>query len=54
LLLERTHEPFKGRWNLPAGYVEADESPVQAALRETCEEPAASRGCGVGRRVLFR
>ena len=38
LLLERTHEPFKGYWNLPAGYVEADESPIQAALRETCEE----------------
>lgn len=38
LLLERMHEPFKRCWNLPAGYVEADESPMQAALRETCEE----------------
>ncbi len=38
LLLQRTNEPFKSHWNLPAGYVEIDESPAQAVLREVCEE----------------
>ena len=38
LLLERTQEPFAGHWNLPAGYVEVDESPAQAAVREGYEE----------------
>ncbi len=38
LLLQRTYAPFKGCWNLPAGYVEADESPLEAAIRETFEE----------------
>jgi 8-oxo-dGTP diphosphatase len=38
LLLQRTQQPFAGDWNLPAGYVEADESPRQAVIRETFEE----------------
>ncbi|HPL29850.1 MAG TPA: NUDIX domain-containing protein, partial [Anaerolineae bacterium] len=38
LLLRRAHPPFAGRWNLPAGYVEANESPRQAAVREAHEE----------------
>ncbi|PKO12741.1 MAG: hypothetical protein CVU39_22505 [Chloroflexi bacterium HGW-Chloroflexi-10] len=38
LLLKRTKEPFAGCWNLPAGYVEVDESPVQAVIREVYEE----------------
>jgi ADP-ribose pyrophosphatase YjhB (NUDIX family) len=38
LLLKRAHAPWQGDWNLPAGYVEADESPSQAAVRETREE----------------
>lgn len=38
LLLRRAREPFKHCWNLPAGYVEADESPVQGVLREVREE----------------
>jgi 8-oxo-dGTP diphosphatase len=38
LLLRRAHDPWSGHWNLPAGYLEADESPVEAALRETREE----------------
>jgi tRNA(Arg) A34 adenosine deaminase TadA/ADP-ribose pyrophosphatase YjhB (NUDIX family) len=38
LLLQRAHEPFRGCWNLPAGYVEADEDPAQAAVREVREE----------------
>lgn len=38
LLLRRAHDPWRGHWNLPAGYLETNESPVEAALRETREE----------------
>lgn len=38
LLLQRNHEPWKGSWMLPAGYVEADEDPQDAACREVLEE----------------
>jgi 8-oxo-dGTP diphosphatase len=38
LLLLRAVEPGLGMWDLPAGYLEAGESPEEAALRETREE----------------
>ncbi|MCC6146762.1 MAG: NUDIX domain-containing protein [Anaerolineaceae bacterium] len=38
LLVRRAIEPWKGMWYLPAGYVEADETPKAAAERETREE----------------
>ena len=38
LLVQRAYEPWKGQWYLPAGYVEVDEPPAQAADRETREE----------------
>jgi len=38
LLLQRSHEPWVGSWMLPAGYVEADEDPREAAKREVYEE----------------
>jgi len=38
LLVKRATEPWLGCWYLPAGYVEFDETPMQAALRETKEE----------------
>lgn len=38
LLIRRTQAPFSNCWNLPAGYVEADESPIQAVKREVFEE----------------
>jgi len=38
LLIRRGVEPRKGYWALPAGYVEADESAEEAAIRETMEE----------------
>jgi ADP-ribose pyrophosphatase YjhB (NUDIX family) len=38
LLAKRAHEPWQGAWNMPAGYVEEDETPMEAAIRETAEE----------------
>ncbi len=38
LLVRRGHPPFEGKWNLPAGYCEADEDPKETARRETLEE----------------
>ncbi len=38
LLLRRSYEPWTGTWMTPAGYVEADEDPRNAAIREVYEE----------------
>ena len=38
LLVKRLYNPRLGDWALPAGFVEIDEGPVQAALRELTEE----------------
>jgi ADP-ribose pyrophosphatase YjhB (NUDIX family) len=38
LLVRRTNEPYRGLWTLPAGFVDADEDPRQAAERECLEE----------------
>jgi ADP-ribose pyrophosphatase YjhB (NUDIX family) len=38
LLVKRANEPKKGRWSLPAGFVELNESLEEAALRELEEE----------------
>ena len=38
LLLKRADNPWKGYWNLPAGYVEVDESLEEAVVREVWEE----------------
>lgn len=38
LLLRLNYGPRDGRWALPGGLVEADETPEQAAIRETEEE----------------
>jgi len=34
LLVKRTEPPAPGTWSIPAGYLEADEPPRQAAVRE--------------------
>lgn len=38
LLVQRGLEPWEGKWYMPAGYLEIDEEPDQAAVREAFEE----------------
>jgi len=38
LLIQRGVKPNKGLWTLPGGYVEIDETPDQAVVREVAEE----------------
>jgi 8-oxo-dGTP diphosphatase len=38
VLIQRKHPPHAGRWTLPSGYIEADESAEEAAIREAEEE----------------
>lgn len=38
LLIQRGIEPNRGAWQLPGGYVEADEQIIQAVEREVMEE----------------
>lgn len=38
VFVQRAHEPGKGRWTLPGGFVEEDEAPDEAIVREVREE----------------
>lgn len=38
LALERNQDPMRGKWNLPGGFVEPDESGPEAIKREVAEE----------------
>jgi len=46
LLVQRGHEPEKGRWSLPGGRVEAGETLSQALEREVAEETGLEVRCG--------
>lgn len=41
LLCKRNIEPRKGKWTLPAGFMELDETAKEGAARETVEEAGA-------------
>ena len=41
LLCKRNIEPRRGKWTLPAGFMELDETTVEGAARETDEEAGA-------------
>lgn len=38
LLVRRERAPFKGQWDIPGGFLEADEAPEGGARREAREE----------------
>ena len=38
LLVRRAHEPFKGRWDIPGGFLEEGEHPLDGLRRELREE----------------
>jgi 8-oxo-dGTP diphosphatase len=38
LLARRSHEPFKGRWDLPGGFLDEGEHPLDCLRRELREE----------------
>lgn len=38
VLIQRGHPPHQGEWTLPSGFIEADESAEEAAVREAEEE----------------
>lgn len=50
LLIERGHDPEKGKYALPGGFVDIDEDGATAALRELQEETGLS---GDGARLAF-
>jgi ADP-ribose pyrophosphatase YjhB (NUDIX family) len=42
LLVRRAYDPERGRWSLPAGFIDAGEDPRRAAERECLEETGIS------------
>ena len=42
LLIKRKHEPFQGKWALPGGFINMDETLETAAYRELEEETGIS------------
>jgi 8-oxo-dGTP diphosphatase len=46
LLIQRREHPYRGYWALPGGFVRADESAADAAIRELAEETGAGTFAG--------
>ena len=46
LLCKRNIEPRRGKWTLPAGFMELDETTAEGAARETVEESGAEFDIG--------
>jgi ADP-ribose pyrophosphatase YjhB (NUDIX family) len=42
LLARRAHEPFRGQWDLPGGFLEDGEHPLDGLRRELIEETSLS------------
>ncbi|MHA1771839.1 MAG: NUDIX domain-containing protein [Candidatus Thorarchaeota archaeon] len=42
ILVKRGHEPYKGSWVLPGGFIEYGETAEEAAVREVLEETGVS------------
>lgn len=42
LLIRRGHPPFEGMWACPGGFIDMDETPKEAAIRELKEETSLS------------
>jgi len=38
LLIQRKNDPYKGEWALPGGFMDMNETPEQAVIRELQEE----------------
>lgn len=38
LMVKRAHEPYVGKWTIPAGFMEWGESPEETTIREIKEE----------------
>jgi 8-oxo-dGTP diphosphatase len=38
LLIQRKHDPFAGKWAFPGGFMDMDETPEEAIVRELEEE----------------
>ena len=57
LLLKRAIDPYRGYWDIPGGFCDGPELPVDAAVREVFEETgwsiAAPRRIGAFRRFVY-
>ena len=53
LLIERGIPPFVGQFAIPGGFVQLNEDPADAALRELAEETGVERGVSIDQLATF-